>query len=466
MASLRFPPTHETIAFVVASSLVVAGCQVFLTDTPVPVGDALRYLNYALNIHLHNVFGLSADEFSSPPVPGMANAPLYPLLVAVALGVFPGMRSGVECLLVSATPDVCSVELQGLVALQCTLVVITLLSVWLTCQQLSSSRPLAWLTAAAVLWSGEPLSFANTVLTERLTLTLFSCSMYLLVSWMQTGSNRCLALLGVMLGLLVLTRAEFVYLFYGISLALIATLAARSRGRLTGAALSLAVGFALATAPWLVRNSYTLGVSKLTDGYADAILVQRVAYNRMSWPEFGVFFIYWFPDIGDSIARRSFNPELYQKLTFAPGSYYTDDSQLIMREALSNVDQRSDVLRYLLEREVIENFPKHVAVTFALLWRGMFVAKYWGVLGVGCFLITMFWALRQKRWVFVLSCVPPWFMAGFYAFVSVSIPRYDIVLIPIYAMSMALVLSRIAGRQIDFYPSEIEKPRCIASLGD
>lgn len=44
----------------------------------------------------------------------------------------------------------------------------------------------------------------------------------------------------------------------------------------------------------------------------------------------------------------------------------------------------------------------------------------------------------------IVFALPPWFMAGFHAFVSVNIVRYNLILIPCFAIAMAWTMLRLA----------------------
>ena len=85
-------------------------------------------------------------------------------------------------------------------------------------------------------------------------------------------------------------------------------------------------------------------------------------------------------------------------------------------------------------------------VSLPIFWRGIFIGKYWGVLGLACFLLLMAYFSRPTvRRLYLLS-LPAWFLVGLHAFVSVNVTRYNLVLMPYYALAMVLVFTMLSKR--------------------
>jgi hypothetical protein len=80
---------------------------------------------------------------------------------------------------------------------------------------------------------------------------------------------------------------------------------------------------------------------------------------------------------------------------------------------------------------------KHALVSLPLAWRAIFVSKYWGVAGLLCFVFVLIRRVRDGDRALLLASLPAWFMVAFHALVSISIPRYNLALIPLYAYAMA-----------------------------
>jgi hypothetical protein len=244
--------------------------------------------------------------------------------------------------------------------------------------------------------------------------------------------------MGSALAFLTLVRPSYLYLFYGFTTFFL-TFALLKRHK-TDILRFLLLGtvFIAAVSPWAIRNKVQFDSFALTSGnYAEAILLQRVSYNDMSWPEVAVSFLYWFPDFGDSLAQKIFPPALTAKLGWDQGSYYMQGQAYEAKiQALSDQLGGSDkILNHLIFNQVLT--VKHMVLSLALAWRGLFIAKYWSVLGFISFAGLMVYTLRLGDYRLLALSLPIFFMVAFHAGLSVSIPRYNIPLVFPYALSMA-----------------------------
>jgi 4-amino-4-deoxy-L-arabinose transferase-like glycosyltransferase len=355
-----------------------------------------------------------------------------------------GLRDSLLCIVQDRTYRApCPMDFGLFVTAQLLLAAITIFAVWLLAKRLSGSMLIAWLAAGFAILAKAPYVYANQFLTEALLLPLFSLFILFLVSAYQDRRPAWLLAAGVALALATLTRPGYVYLFYAMFLLLVVLALWQRRKPMVLSLVLFTIGFAAIATPWMLRNKLQLGTLALTSSYADAILAQRLAYNRMSWPEFGVAFVYWFPDFGDSVAKAVFPLPLYQKLGWGTGTYYQKDALDVMREARAATASREAVLPYLIRTEIVEHPVKHTLVSTALAWRAVFVSKYWGITGFFCFIAIIWLAARRGEYGLLLASLPVWFMVGFHAFATVSINRYNLPLIPIYAIAMAIAVDGI-----------------------
>ena len=257
---------------------------------------------------------------------------------------------------------------------------------------------------------------------------------------------RIYAVIGITLGLLTLTRPEFLYLalaMAGVQVlrALVAGPAQRAYAWRGGALL--VAGLVGVVGPWLYRNHTVFGDVALTSTYAGRTLAQRVQYNRMSGAELACSFVYWLPDFGDSLARRMLPSECYRRLDFGPGSYY-DDASALYQQRLREAGGEAAVVRHLLQRDVLAQPVQHALTTLALAWRGLFVAKLWGLIAVLALCVVLATRPRLRR-PLIVSSAPAWFMLLLYAAVSVAIPRYSICFIPTFSLALAGLVTRRAA---------------------
>jgi 4-amino-4-deoxy-L-arabinose transferase-like glycosyltransferase len=439
-AEVRGGRGREAVLALLAA--VVACCSVGLVmgPAPAPAHDTVRYLDYALGLHDAGVFGLR--DAAGMHAPGRANAPLYPAVLAAIMALDAGFAESARCH-VLARGD-CPVRFGALLLTQLGLAAATLWLVFLSARRLLGPGPWSWIAAVLVLFSAEPVEYAHKPLTENLVIPLTAALFYLIVRAADT--RRGGLAVGFVLGLLALTRPEYAYLAYALALGL-AALALRRGRALARFALLLAIGFATVALPWMARNAAQFGQWSITGGYAGPTLHQRLAYDRMPWPEIGMAFIYWFPDFGDSLGRRLAGPAVADRLDWGPSSYYHQATLEFSAHQDGVAGADAAVLRRLIDAHLLAAPGKYLAVSLALAWRGLFVAKLWGVLGAAATVSLLVTAAPAERRRFALAAAPFLLLVAFYAAVSVSVPRYNLGLLSVYAIAMTAWLARRwAGR--------------------
>lgn len=436
---------HETaIAFAILIAVALFIGLGFMTS-PRPRADAIRYIDYAVNLHDHGVFSREPVGGDARPPPGSGHAPLYPTWLAVFAGLDAGFRDTLVCLARNGGGTApCPLDLRGIVAAQLALAGVFLGCVWSIAQRLSGSSLIAWLAAFCALLARNPLQYANYLLTEALQLPLLGLFLLFLTIAYQERRSRWMLAAGAALGLAALTRPAYAYLFYAMTAALAVAAAVCWRRALLVSTALFALAYGGIVGPWMLRNLAVADRFALTTGYDGDILAQRAAYNRMNWREFGLAFLLWFPDIGDNMAKLAAPKKEFIRLTWDPGSYYESVAPEIYRNALAKAGDPEAVVGYLIRTEILGNPAKHTLVSLPLAFRAVFISKYWGVAGLICFIVLVFRQIRRRDHTLLMLSLPVWFMVAFHAFVSVSIPRYNLALIPFYAYAMAWAL-RAAG---------------------
>ena len=78
-------------------------------------------------------------------------------------------------------------------------------------------------------------------------------------------------------------------------------------------------------------------------------------------------------------------------------------------------------------------------------WRAVFVGKLWGLVAVFGFIAVLI-TRPEQRIVFLQLAAPAWFMLALYAAVSVSIPRYAVCFVPLFAQCWAALFLRPVAR--------------------
>lgn len=444
---------HETaIAFAILIPLALFLGTVFM-HTPRPQADALRYITYAVNMHDHGVFSLAPIDTTTTPTPQSGHAPLYPVWLAAFAALDGAFRDSLVCVVTnSATQAPCPLDFSLIITAQLALAGIFLGCVWVMARRLSGNPWIAWLAALCALAARNPLQYGHQLLTEALLVPLLGLFLACITIAYQARRPRWMLAAGTALALATLTRPAYAYLFYAMTAVMAVAAAVRWRRSLFLGCMLFAVAYGCVVAPWLVRNKLQFDRLALTTGYDGDILAQRVAYNRMSWTEAGVAFLYWFPDIGDNLAAALFPRRYYKKLDWVNGSYYTSVAPTVYETARREAGGPDKIVDYLLRTEILAHPAKHVIVSLPLAFRAVFIAKYWGIIGLICFIVLVIRQTRKGDYALLLLSLPIWYMVAFHAFVSISIPRYNLALIPFYAYAMACVLFAIGCKALSLLP--------------
>jgi hypothetical protein len=409
-----------------------------------PVADGLHYVRVASEIVQRQTltdFGLSNE-------PGRFLPPLYPVFVAVPGFFDEAYRQSLDCynnLNVSA----CSADaLQTLGVMQACLICGMIFAVHSVAKNITGSAGVAILTIILFKFFSSFDNYMHVALTECLQFTLFSLVISGVIFLLERrGVNIWTGLfLGGSFGLLVLTRGSYLYLAYLLlPLVLFIKLKRESLSLNALCYLSVSVGASMLVvlSGWMIRNILFFGDPAISSGYAPFIFIQRLAYNDMYFFEWLTSFIYWFPDIGDNIARQYLPPESYMRLGWDEAVSFYQEGQRDRMELCSNISCQVSIMPLLVERLLPDLFW-HCMVTLALSFRGIWAGGYLAVFG----LLSLFWALRHlyqinRLWLIAVLAFILFFMVGFNGFFTVSIVRYNELLVLFYALCSAIVLCNL-----------------------
>lgn len=461
---------HPHCAVVLAITLLL-GLHYSVSTMERPEKDALRYMDYAYNLASHQTFGLSCDQLNRPVLPGNANAPLYPAVLALNVMIDPALKSNFACFIRASglrddcvvgshrqaqtstiAEDQCHYHYRPVMAVQYGFAGASLLLVWLLTRALFNNNRIAWLAMLAAFSAGLLTEFAGMLLTETLVMVLFLLFQYRLVVLLQQPNTINAVFMAVVLALLTLTRPEYLYLSV-FTLLLIGCLVARSALAITRRQLFIALlSFSCTLAPWSARNHYHFGSAELVKGnYAEIILAQRLAYNHMTVQEWLGSFVYWIPDFGDSLAKRIFPESWYWRHQDRPGAFREIAAEKIT-ESIAN--GKHATVTELLQSEVFSQPLTHALVTLPLAWRGALIGYYWGIIGFIGYCCLLWQTSRRQQWTLWIISLPGWFLVIFHAAISINVPRYNLPLIGLYALGWGWILQTLLDRWQALSPAQ------------
>lgn len=450
----RIPEALLALALIFAVTLA---CWPRAKVQPFNAFDQGFYLGIAYDLVHHGRFTNGYFFAPEPPgtrrPPGMRFTPLYPALLAGLAAIDPPFSRSMDCLVRSRGKDPACPRAAPLPRLvQFLMLAGFYLLIWWIARIVTASRRASWIALGlALLIAPDLLGYVNYMMTEITSLTLGTAATAAAVRGLaKPGSARWLALAGALAGLAALTRPAFFYLFLLSALAGIVVAALRRpRVALLRRAAAFALAGSLVLAPWIVRNAIVLHDPHLTAGYGPQVLVQRIAFDEMSWSEYRLSFLCWLPD-GNGMGNLLFHQGACHRFQWAdqPDNFYAIGNGPLMAESLARAGGWPHMLPYLLHTYILPHLLKFVMVTISLALRGAWVSRYWGLILMPICLYFTWLALRRFDALFLAASLPAWFMLLFYAALSVNQPRYNLMLIPPFALSGAMAIEALLRRRL------------------
>jgi hypothetical protein len=448
MSDSRIPRLFASARFALLIAAIIVAVQTASKPPRSIYADELQYLTVSRNLVQHGVFS-DHPVSETRPAPTAFFAPVTPLLYGLLLKADPALLETISCQMAHpADPQAhCRIAYSLFTrTVMGAFAVIGLWGSWILARSLRLSPAGAWVALAVVAASGRHAYFAAHFLTELPLLAIFPFFLALLVRATDAGTRTSdripFVALGLTMGLLALIRPSYVFQAYAVLAAL--PLLRRFRGAgdigLSGWAPMLwaAAGYLMAVLPWMLRNAMTVGQFSLTAGYDGYILVQRLAYNHMTWSEWAMAWIYWLPDFGDKLATHLFGEPAVRRLSLdEPTGFYVTGNL----PPGHPIHDKIPTSVFELLASLAKDFPKHVAVSLVMAWQGLWAGKY--ITFVALLLAPLALPVMAAAGLlrgFLVAAAPVVFMVGFNAFVSVSIPRYNLPMLWVSALIGAALL--------------------------
>jgi hypothetical protein len=441
------------LIFAALAAAILARPEKWLTDF-----DQAFYLTIAYDLNHHGVFSNGVfddvDSTRERPPPGLFFAPLYPALIVAVTWLDPRFRRAVDCVIEfrpkAEDRSECEVYATSMLLVHALLLAIGVLAIARAAETIFDNRGLFWLTGAlatgALIPDADLFSF---VMTESRTFCLYGvASLAMVLALKRPGIANTVAT-GVLFGLLCLTRASFLALA-PVVLALIAIngrwIAKTAWRAIATQCLVFAVAFAAVVGPWIVRNGVSAGKWAMSEEYGSAAIIERFAYDDITWREFLLAFPYCLPEIGEPIVDRIFGPQAMERFVYySPQSFFHVGRA--HREELKAANGRLDpLIGGLIRDEMRERGWWYIAVAIPLGWCGMWVGGYLGLLLVPAFAWAAVAAARRGRPLFLLYPVPPFVMLGLHALLANHYTRYNLILIGPFCAGAAWIMASVAAR--------------------
>jgi hypothetical protein len=213
-----------------------------------------------------------------------------------------------------------------------------------------------------------------------------------------------------------------------------------SRNLIGTHALIFALAFMCIVAPWMVRNSISLGKFGITKEYGSAVLVERFAYDDMTAQEFFLAFPYCTPGIGDLLFDKINGSDSTHRFMYhTPGSFFHTGRE--RRGALIEQHGQIDpLIGELVRDEMATNWWRYLLVNIPLAWCGMWPGGIVTLLLLPLFAASALQAVRAREPTLIFYTAPAVLMLALHAAVANHYTRYNLILIGPYSVGAAWII--------------------------
>jgi hypothetical protein len=439
---------------VVAVSLLTIGLSILTRpDWKLRDFDQVFYVTIAYDLDRYGTFSDGifdpVDSSVQPARPGMFFGPVFPAMVFAVMKLDHRFAEAVHCSVDSnrghRDESTCEAYEVPIRILNSLLLAIGAAAIGLAADLIFRRPP--WTFAVAVFFATAALAneahIFSFVMTESAIFAIYSVFAWtLLRALMRPGVSR-FAIAGATLGLLSLTKPSFAVLLPA-ALAIVFAfgywITKISRNLIGTHALIFALAFMCIVAPWMVRNSISLGKFGITKEYGSAVLVERFAYDDMTAQEFFLAFPYCTPGIGDLLFDKINGSDSTHRFMYhTPGSFFHTGRE--RRGALIEQHGQIDpLIGELVRDEMATNWWRYLLVNIPLAWCGMWPGGIVTLLLLPLFAASALQAVRAREPTLIFYTAPAVLMLALHAAVANHYTRYNLILIGPYSVGAAWII--------------------------
>lgn len=341
-------------------------------------------------------------------------------------------------------------------------------------------------------FSNSLLFSAWSINTEHQAALFVVCASISLYQAVKVKTKKYFAFLGISLGLLVLTKAVFIYCIYFILIFLLLLIKAgvfEKKKILIRIAVLLTAYFALAGS-WMVRNYVHFDRAYIT-GRGGMILLIRAEYNTMNKTEYFGSFLYWTPG---NYVHRKLIPRYYgQNAAYKGGPLWrlhrnNHETGHLRRatnkrvEMMKNSGSKGETapidkeLQSLAKSKILAHPFRHILTTIPMAWRGIFVENTYArnlemifyknfekkhplttaklnsificLAYFGSLFFLLFSGIKKRKWELLAIALPSLYLYGINSFCTHNIPRYNQLAIPVLAVALMFVAYLVINKII------------------
>lgn len=465
-------------------------------------GDATQSLAIAYSLYTDGSFAIDG-----PPHNGLTNfrEPLPPMVTAIYLKLFEKVNTPYTLKSLQGGEHARFVKMQNLLW-----VFLGLIGTWLLFNAMISSRARlagALPTFVVFVFYFNSVYTINTLYTELNTAVMLIWLSLLLVKALQTPSLTRWLGIGLLLGMLSLTKALFVYVAPVLIIFLwifnaVKTNRPEKIPRVATASAVMFLGMAILVAPWMVRNQILFGSPQLTEGRSGWVLYKRALLNDMSDDEFTRGFTLWGPRIyqdlvsntsldlkpeevktwngplrrlyygrseftaNDLEAQKKGAPEQAVTLYRKTSAVYVQLERIFERAGYPNPIYAGDKVMQTVALERIAANPfGHLKMSVLMFWRGIwcfspfidlpplettdqkrYLVEALNLLSILSLFYFFFHGLVRGKFAWIALATPSILMMAFYTLLSQNLPRFFVPAQPLMMLSLMLTITQIFDR--------------------
>lgn len=411
--------------------------------------DASEFLTSAYNISSYGTF---SEESKGAVNPGIGREPLYSLYLAILMQVDSTFAQfDPECL--TKEKD-CNRLYRSAQWSNSIFIILSGLIMFFSVRLVSRNSFFSSAVSSFHIWLNyHAYKNHQYIISDPFALFLMSIFVFSLIYAVQKKRFLFWILPSLSLALLTLVKAVFLYLALIFLLSFfLFTIFQKKKIFFLKVFFLVLVVYGLTVGPWMYRNYNISGYPAITEIRGGIALSKRSALNGMNFYQYFAAFAYWTRGVGDSIAEKFFSEDhwksfdLYEAKGFynlGLQTYYKRVNQLV-GEGKSRVESSRVIEKQLLV-EMIQNLPKHFLVTFPVFYRGLWVDQFI-LISFPALIWAMFFAWKNRRYDILACLVPGIFCLVFYSLFTPNLPRYQLLSLPAFSLSLGLFLRMLRDR--------------------
>lgn len=417
--------------------------------------DGIEYVGAAYNLVERGVYSVAPP--GQPPTPDNFREPGLSAVIAVLMTAAPDwVNIPPACIFENAKG--CAAAFQPLLTIN---IVANALAAGLlaVCAYLMTGSWLSALTVAVLMsWNPTLMRAAREIVSDYVALALLSAAILCALLAVKRRQAAWALPSGLAFAGLTLNKAVFLYFIGPLTLGMLiaAALAVNARRTVLAALALFLLGFVPPVGGWMARNAVQMGAPSITEGRGSLVLAHRLLMNEMTAAEYAVAFLWWTRGVGDDIARAYLPESVHARFNVGLDGGWQKGGDALWRSTIAQISAEQGIAPAEAERaarrlflgEIVAQWPKHLAVTVPVFYRGIWVDTFvW--LTFPAFLVCLWRLLRNWDPMMMVALAPGLYTLGVHALLTPNVPRFQIPTVTAFFLAAAVLTPELHRRWRD-----------------